>query len=300
MLPEENPDTPNFTPVNSNLEPTALSKLAGCLEELRHRTLVMGILNITPDSFSDGGLFINVESALEQAYKMIEDGADIIDVGGESTRPGADLVPIEVELGRILPVIEKLVKTTKTCISIDTYKPMVAEKALEAGACMVNDISALSDPNMASVVAKERVPIVLMHKKGTPKDMQIAPHYDSLIPEISAFLQERIQIAVESEISPERIIIDPGIGFGKTLDHNLEILRRLREFKALGKPIMIGTSRKSFIGKVLNTSDAMDRVEGTSATVAIAIANGADIIRVHDVKEMVRVVRMTDAIVRGI
>jgi dihydropteroate synthase len=290
MLPENNFYT----------SPPKLTTKPRCLSEIGHRTLIMGILNVTPDSFSDGGLFINVDSALEQAYKMIEDGADIIDVGGESTRPGSDSVPIEIELERVLPVIENLSKTSKICISIDTYKSATAKKALEKGANIVNDISALSDPGMASVVAKARVPIVLMHKKGTPKDMQIAPHYDSLILEISAFLQERIQIAIESGISPDQIIIDPGIGFGKTIAHNIEILRNLQEFKVLGKPILIGTSRKSFIGKILHTDDIKDRIEGTSATIAIAIANGADIVRVHDVKDMVKVVRMADAIVRGI
>jgi dihydropteroate synthase len=289
MLPENN----SYTSLPKK------TRVPRCLAEFGHRTLIMGILNVTPDSFSDGGLFINEDSALEQAYKMIEDGVDIIDVGGESTRPSSDSVPIEIELNRVLPVIENLSKTTKICISIDTYKSVIAEKALENGANIVNDISALSDPNMSSVVAKAGVPIVLMHKKGTPKDMQIAPHYDSLISEISEFLQERIQIAIESGISPDKIIIDPGIGFGKTIAHNLEILRNLREFKALGKPILIGTSRKSFIGKILHTDDVKDRIEGTSATVAIAIANGADIVRVHDVKEMVRVSRIADAIVRG-
>jgi len=290
MLPENNSYTSLPKPTT---EPRWLA-------ELGHRTLIMGILNVTPDSFSDGGLFINEDSALEQAYKMIEDGADIIDVGGESTRPGSDSVSVEIELERVLPVIESLSKTAKICISIDTYKSAIAEKALEKGANIVNDISALSDPRMASVVAKAGVPIVLMHKKGTPKDMQIAPYYDSLILEISAFLQEKIQIAIESGISPDQIIIDPGIGFGKTIVHNIEILRNLQEFKALGKPILVGTSRKSFIGKILHTDDVKDRVEGTSATIAIAIANGADIVRVHDVKEMVKVVRMADAIVRGI
>jgi len=295
MLPEKNSHT--FLP----LKPTTGSvNLTGCLAELGHRTLIMGILNVTPDSFSDGGLFINESSALEQAYKMIGDGVDIIDIGGESTRPGSDSVPIEIELQRVLPVIEKLAKTTKICISIDTYKSAVAKKTLETGACIVNDISALSDPNMASVVSEAGVPIVLMHKKGTPKDMQIAPHYNSLITDINEFLRERIRVAVDSGISSERIIIDPGVGFGKTTAHNLEIIRNLREFKSLGKPILIGTSRKSFIGKILHADDARDRVEGTAATVAIAIANGADIIRVHDVKEMVKVARMTDAIVRGI
>lgn len=267
--------------------------------ELGQRTLTMGILNVTSDSFSDGGLFVEVEAAVEHAERMASEGADIIDIGGESSRPGADPVPAEVEIDRVLPVIEKLAKTTETAISIDTYKSSVARHALDMGACIVNDISALrGDPDMASVVAEAGVPVVLMHVKGTPKDMQIDPHYDSLISEIISFLRTRIQAAVDAGISSNQIIIDPGIGFGKTVAHNLEIIRRLWEFKSLGKPILIGTSRKSFIGKVLDLP-ADDRLEGTAAAVATAITNGADIVRVHDVKEMSRVARMTDAIVRN-
>jgi dihydropteroate synthase len=202
-------------------------------------------------------------------------------------------------MDRVLPVIEKLAKTVKIPISIDTYKSSVARRALDAGASIVNDISAMqSDPDMASVVAEAGVPVVLMHMRGTPKDMQRDLHYDSLISEIISFLKTRIQAAVNAGISPDQIIIDPGIGFGKTVAHNLEIIRRLREFRSLEKPILIGTSRKSFIGKTLNLP-ADDRLEGTAATVAVAIANGADIVRVHNVKEIARVARMTDAIVRG-
>ena len=257
----------------------------------------MGILNTTPDSFSDGGLLTSVEAAVEHGERMASEGADIIDIGGESSRPGADPVPAEVEMGRVLPVIQKLAKRIEIPISIDTYKSSVARRALDAGACMVNDISALrSDPDMASVVAEASVPVVLMHMRGTPKNMQLDPSYDSLIPSIISFLRTRIQAAVGAGISPNQIIIDPGIGFGKTVAHNLEIIRQLRKFKRLGKPILIGASRKSFIGKVLNLPVG-DRVEGTAATIAVAITNGADIVRVHDVKEMARVVRMTDAIV---
>jgi dihydropteroate synthase len=284
---------------SSDFPNTTLSPLHKCLAKIGSQTLVMGILNITPDSFSDGGLFTDMEIAVEHAQRMIDEGADIIDIGGESTRPGAESVPVEIELERVIPVIKKLI-TANTCISIDTHKSAVAEQALRAGACMVNDVSSLSDPNMASIIAKANVPVILMHKKGTPKDMQIAPHYDSLIDDIKSYLEDRIQVAVESGISPDRIIIDPGIGFGKTIEHNLEIIRRLKEFKSLGKPILIGTSRKSFIGKILQLDSAADRVDGTSATVAIAISNGADIVRVHDVKVMVKVARMADAIVRGI
>ena len=258
----------------------------------------MGILNVTPDSFSDGGLFFDAGIAVERAERMVAEGADIIDVGGESSRPGANSVPTEIEIDRVLPVIEELAKTLKTPVSIDTYKSSVARRALDVGASIVNDISALQgDPDMASVVAEAGVPVVLMHMKGTPKDMQLHPRYDSLIPEIISFLKTRVQAAVDAGISSDQIIIDPGIGFGKTITHNLEIIRRLQEFKSLEKPILIGTSRKSFIGKILDLP-ADDRLEGTAATVAVAIANGADIIRVHDVKEMARVACMTDAIVR--
>lgn len=267
--------------------------------ELGRRTLIMGILNVTPDSFSDGGLFAEVEKAVEHAKNMVAEGADIIDVGGESSRPGADTVSVEVEKARVLPVIERLAGTVEVPISIDTYKSSVARDALNMGACMVNDITALrGDPDMASVVAEAGVPVVLMHMKGTPRDMQLDPHYDSLISEITSFLSIRIQAAMDAGISQNQIIIDPGIGFGKTVAHNLEIIRRLSEFKPLGKPILIGTSRKSFIGKVLGLSTD-DRLEGTAASIAVAIANGADIVRIHDVKEVARVVRMTDAIVRG-
>ena len=263
------------------------------------RTLVMGILNITPDSFSDGGLFAKVEAAVEHAERMIVEGADIIDVGGESSRPGAEPVSVEVEMDRVLPVIEKLAKATEIPISIDTYRSSVARKALDVGASIVNDISALrDDADMASVVAEAGVPVILMHMKGTPKDMQADPHYDCVISEIISFLRTRIHAAVDAGISPDHIIIDPGIGFGKTVAHNLEIIRRLRDFKSLEKTILIGTSRKSFIGKILGLQTD-DRLEGTAATVTTAINNGVDIVRIHDVKEMVRVVRMTDAIVRG-
>ncbi len=269
--------------------------------ELGRRTLIMGILNVTPDSFSDGGVFFDEEAAVKHAERMVAEGADIIDVGGESSRPGADQVSAGAEMDRVLPVIERLAKTTEVPISIDTYKSSVARQALDAGACIVNDITALQgDPDMAPVVAEAGVPVVLMHMKGTPGDMQLDPHYDSLISEIISFLETRIQMAVDSGISPNQIIVDPGIGFGKTVAHNLEIIKRLRDFRSLEKPILIGTSRKSFIGKILALpADDRLRLEGTAATVAIAVANGADVVRVHSVKEMARVVRMADAIVRG-
>lgn len=262
------------------------------------RTLIMGILNVTPDSFSDGGRYMSLDAAVARAEEMAEEGADIIDVGGESTRPGADPVDEEEEKRRVLPVIEEIAKRIDLPISIDTYKPSVAREAINCGASIINDITALSNPEMISLAAETKVGVVLMHMKGTPKTMQLSPEYDSLISEIYAFLKERIERAVEGGVSPDRIIIDPGIGFGKRVEHNLEIIRRLREFKSLGKPILIGTSRKSFIGHVLDLP-VEERVEGTAATVAISIANGADIVRVHDVKQMKRVAAMTDAICRG-
>ncbi|MBM3211000.1 dihydropteroate synthase [Candidatus Poribacteria bacterium] len=267
--------------------------------EFGQRTLIMGILNVTPDSFSDGNLFKSFESAVKHGVMMAAEGADIIDIGGESSRPGSQPVPEEVEASRVLPVIEELAKRIQIPISIDTYKASIAKKALEKGASIINDISALRwDPDMSPLIASKKVPVVLMHIKGTPKDMQINPHYDHLMTEIISFFNERIEYAVKSGISNHQIIIDPGIGFGKSLDHNLEIIRHLKDLKPLNKPILIGTSRKAFIGKILNLP-VNERVEGTAATVAISIANGADIIRVHDVKEMARVARIADAIVRS-
>lgn len=267
--------------------------------EFGKRTLIMGILNITPDSFSDGNMFNSFESAVEHGERMAAEGADIIDIGGESSRPGSEPVPEEVEASRVLPVIQELAKRIHIPISIDTYKASIAKKALEKGASIINDISALRwDPDMVPLIASKGIPVVLMHIKGTPKDMQINPHYDDLMTEIISFFNERIEYAINSGISHHQIIIDPGIGFGKTIEHNLEIIRHLKDLKQLNKPILIGTSRKSFIGKILNLP-VNERVEGTAATVAISIANGADIIRVHDVKEMARVARIADAIVRS-
>ena len=257
----------------------------------------MGILNVTPDSFSDGSLYFDKSAAIKRALQMVEDGADIIDIGGESTRPGSEPVTIEEELRRTIPVIEVLAKEIKIPISIDTYKSEVAKRALDAGSSMVNDISGLRfDPEMPGVISKYKVPVVIMHIKGTPKAMQQNPVYEALIPEIIDYLREGIRTALESGIPEDKIIIDPGIGFGKTFNHNLEIINNLREFTLLEKPILIGPSRKAFIGKILGDVPVTDRLEGTAAAVAISIMNGANIIRVHDVKEMVRVAKVTDAI----
>ncbi len=263
------------------------------------RTKIMGILNVTPDSFSDGGRFHAFDAAVAQAEKMIEDGADIIDVGGESTRPGSDPVSIEEEAERVIPVIESLAGNTSIPISIDTCKAEIARRAVEAGASIINDVSALRfDERMPDVVRESGCPVVLMHMLRTPANMQDDPHYDALMPEIISFLHGRVESCVENGIDPEQIIVDPGIGFGKTVAHNLEIIRDLDRLRALGRPILIGPSRKATIGAVLD-ADVDDRVEGTAAAVALAIQSGASIVRVHDVKEMARVAKMTDAVIGG-
>ncbi len=259
----------------------------------------MGIINVTPDSFSGDGV-VDANAAVAKAWRFVEDGADIVDIGGESTRPGSQPVSADEEMKRVLPVIERLVtENFPLPISIDTYKPDVAKQALQAGACIVNDIFGLRQPGMMELVAELKPVVVIMHMQGTPQTMQINPTYQDCVREIAEFLKQQVEVAMKMGLPGERIIVDPGIGFGKTVEHNLEILRRLREIKALGFPVLIGTSRKSFIGKVLGIEVPTERVWGTAATVAIAIANGADIVRVHDVREMVQVVRMTDAIVRG-
>jgi dihydropteroate synthase len=248
----------------------------------------MGVLNVTPDSFSDQGLYLDSEKAIGRGLEMVKDGADIVDVGGESTRPGADDVSVQEEIDRVIPVIEGILKAVNIPISIDTRKARVAEEAIKSGAVIVNDISGLRhDPAMASIIAKYGVAAILMHSKGTPKVMQHNPRYDDTVPEIIASLKESIEIAKRAGVAEDRIIIDPGIGFGKTVIHNLEILNRLDEFKAIGRPICIGTSRKSFIGKILGQNMPHDRLIGTIASSVIAIAKGARLIRVHDVKEMV-------------
>jgi len=259
----------------------------------------MGILNVTPDSFSDGGRHFDKASAIRRAYEMVEEGADIIDVGGESTRPGSEPVPLQEEIDRTIPVIEEISKKIKVPVSIDTYKAEVARRALDAGASIVNDISGLRfDPEMPKVVSQYKVPVVIMHIKGTPRDMQANPIYEALIPEIMDYFRESIRLAVESGITEDKIIIDPGIGFGKTFDHNLEIIKNLREFTLLEKPLLVGVSRKAFIGKILGDAPVSERLEGSEAAAAISILNGANIIRVHDVKEMKKVALVADAIKR--
>jgi len=267
--------------------------------DFTRKTHVMGILNVTPDSFSDGGLYLNKDSAVEKALLMAEEGADIIDIGGESTRPGAEPVSLDEEISRTIPVIEALSGRLDIPISIDTYKSEVAKRAIDAGATIVNDISGFTfDPEMASVIADGEVAAIAMHIKGTPRDMQNNPVYSDLFSEIIEYLSESIRIAEEAGIPRDRIIIDPGIGFGKRPEDNLMIINGLERFSVLSRPILVGVSRKSFIGAILDNAPANERLEGTAAAVAISVIKGANIVRVHDVREMVRVVRVADAIKR--
>ena len=260
-------------------------------------TLVMGIVNVTPDSFSDGGKFYEPKKALEYATVLIDDGADIIDIGGESTRPGAEKVSISEELKRVIPVIDSIrSKHSDILISIDTTKSIVAQNAIEAGADIINDVSGLSfDIDMPRIIAKLKVPVIIMHMKGNPKNMQVSPEYKDLINDILIFFVEKIKMAINAGIDQNMIILDPGIGFGKTVQHNFQLLSKLNDFTELGLPIMIGPSRKSFIGVTLDLP-VKDRIDGTSATVSAGIMNGARIVRVHDVKIMKRVVTIIDRI----
>jgi dihydropteroate synthase len=261
------------------------------------KTYVMGILNVTPDSFSDGGIYLDKARAVDRAIKMMDDGADIIDIGGESTRPGSRPLTDEEEIRRTVPVIEALSGRLNVPLSIDTYKARVAARALAAGASIVNDISGLRfDPEMPGVVARHNIPVVLMHIKGRPMDMQQNPSYEALIPEIMDYFRISVRLAKKFGISEKMIILDPGLGFGKTFDHNLEILNNLEQIALLGKPLLIGPSRKAFLGKILNNAPVQERLEGTAAAVAVSVMKGASIVRVHDVKEMAKVVRVVDAI----
>lgn len=267
------------------------------ISQKNNKTLLMGVLNVTPDSFSDGGRFFDKNDAVARALEMEKEGADMIDVGGESTRPGAKPVRETEELDRIVPVIARIKKVSGIAISADTRSAVVAEAALKAGAGMINDVSGLrNDRNMAGVAAKYNCGLVIMHMKGTPEDMQDDPQYLDIISEISESLKESAGIAAKAGVLKENIIIDPGIGFGKTVEHNLEILRNLGKFLALGFPVCVGTSRKSFLGKILGTLDTGDRLMGTIATCVIAVINGARILRVHDVKEVKEAIMITDKV----
>ncbi|HWR91886.1 MAG TPA: dihydropteroate synthase [Desulfobacterales bacterium] len=275
--------------------------------ELGRRTCVMGVVNVTPDSFSDGGRFLDSRAAIDQGLRLAAAGADIIDVGGESTRPFSEPVLADEEIQRVVPVIAALAKTIRIPISIDTTKAAVARRALEAGAAMINDITALrSDPGLGALAAESGVPVVLMHMQGEPRTMQVAPRYDDLVAEIRLFLQQAADAAEERGVPRARLIVDPGIGFGKTAEHNLELIRRLPEFAGLGLPLLVGPSRKAFIRRLVKPEGDHDispdhpAVEtGTQAAVAAAILKGAHIVRVHDVANTRATLKVADAIMNS-
>jgi len=270
------------------------------LRDQKRRPLLMGVLNVTPDSFSDGGKYSTSESAIARAEQIVAEGADLIDIGGESTRPGAQPVAEEEQIRRVIPVLKHIRERLKILCSIDTTSSAVADAALNAGAAMVNDISgARADERMLALLARRGVPVVLMHMQGTPATMQAAPQYEDVVAEVASFFEDRMKVAMEAGIERERILLDPGIGFGKDLEHNLTLLRRQRELTALGRPLVIGTSRKKFIGTITGVEEPSQRVFGTAATTAWAVANGAGIVRVHDVAANVQVVRMIAAILDG-
>lgn len=260
--------------------------------------IVMGILNVTPDSFSDGGKFFNIDSALNRALEMQEQGAAVIDVGGESSRPGAKPVDTKEEIARVVPVIKKIVKRTKVLISIDTYKPEVARAALDAGADIINDITAFCHGRgaMAKLAHSYGAGVILMHMQGTPQTMQKSPAYKDVVADICDFFSSRIDFALNHDVDVEQIVIDPGIGFGKAAEHNIEIIRRMREFKSIGRPVAAGASRKSFIGKILARPDPDERLYGSIAASVCAYAGGARILRVHDVKETVEALKISQLI----
>ena len=258
--------------------------------------LLMGVLNVTPDSFSDGGKFFNPGKAIEHGLEMAAEGAAIIDVGGESTRPGSNPVSAAQQIRRVVPVIEALCEKTKVPVSIDTYKFEVAEAALEAGAAMINDITAVSDERMGELAAETQVPVVLMHMQGTPATMQIEPKYDDVVGEVLEFLLGRAKKAEKLGVSKEMIFIDPGIGFGKSTEHNLSLLRNIDKFVATGYRVLVGTSRKRFIGQITGKEKPAERIFGTAATVAFCALAGVSILRVHDVAEMTDVVKVANAV----
>lgn len=260
------------------------------------RPLVMGVLNVTPDSFSDGGLYLDPGAAVKHALEMADEGADLIDIGAESSRPGAAPVAEAEELRRLVPVVQEVCRRVPVPVSVDTTKAAVAAAALESGAAIINDISALqADRAMAGVVAQAGAGLVLMHMQGTPQTMQRAPRYTDIVAEVGEFLRARLRAAVEAGIAAEQILLDPGIGFGKNPEQNLILLDRLDSFRALGRPILVGVSRKAFIGEVLGRK-AGDRLLGTAAAVAAAVLRGAKVVRVHDVRAMQDVVKVIDAI----
>jgi dihydropteroate synthase len=270
------------------------------LADPQRRTLVMGILNITPDSFSDGGAYAAPDAAVEAALEMAKAGADLIDIGGESTRPGAQRIGAAAQIERVLPVIQRLAGRVDAVLSIDTTRADVARAALDAGVTLINDISGgTDDPAMLPLAAQRDAPIVLMHMQGKPATMQVDPQYADVVTEVKQYLKDRLEAAMEAGVKREKVLLDPGIGFGKTADHNLALLRELRQFTELGRPLLLGTSRKGFVGRITGETEASQRLMGTAATVAWCATNGAAIVRVHDVAAMVKVVRMIGAMQRG-
>lgn len=261
---------------------------------MSRRPLLMGILNVTPDSFSDGGCFLKPDDALRQAEKLKNDGADILDIGGESTRPGSDPVSPQEETDRALPVVERVVRDIGLPVSIDTYKSAVAAEAVRAGACLINDISGLTfDPDMAATAARLNAGLIIMHIKGTPKHMQVNPHYDDVVGEVFTFLEQQCRLAANAGV--QSIIIDPGLGFGKRLEDNYLLLKHLQEFRRLGRPVMIGSSRKSFLGKPFNAGPD-DRLEGTIVTNVWAAMQGASVLRLHDILPVRRALEILNRI----
>ena len=273
--------------------------IRGKIFEWGRRTYLMGILNVTPDSFSDGGQFYQKEAALRQAERLIKEGADILDIGGESTRPFAKPVPEEEELRRVIPVIEAIRREfPEIPISVDTYKARVAEEALLVGADIVNDVSALRfDPGMPEVIRKYRPPVVLMHMKGTPQTMQMDPKHEDVLGEIKTFLKEKAQLALSLGLAPEKVILDPGIGFGKRFEDNLRLIKEVSVFRELGHPVLLGPSRKSFLGEILG-KEARLRDAGTAAVVAYGVLQKVDIVRVHNVEMCKDVIRVIEALIR--
>lgn len=268
---------------------------------LGDRTLVMGIVNVTPDSFSDGGMLSSTDDAIAHGVRLAADGADILDIGGESTRPGSEAVPLDEELARVVPVVAGLREAAPAAVAlgVDTRRPEVARAALDAGASIVNDVTAAADPAMFALVRETGAGLVLMHMLGEPRTMQDDPHYDDVVREVRDFLAARLGAAVAAGVSRDRLCVDPGIGFGKNLDHNLTLLRQIASFEDLRVPVLVGASRKRFIGQLTGVDDPAERVEGTAGAVAWCAANGVDVVRVHDVLAMTRVVRVVDAIARS-
>jgi dihydropteroate synthase len=272
-------------------------KIAGRTLDLSHRGMIMGVLNVTPDSFSDGGNFFALEKAVEHGRQMVQEGAQIIDIGGESTRPGAEAIPADEELRRVLPVIEKLRSEVSAFISIDTSKAEVARAALDAGASIINDVTGgRGDPEMLPLAAQRKAAFIIMHMQGNPRTMQLDPHYDDVVGEVADFFRQQYERVVQSRIDPMAIAFDPGIGFGKALEHNLRLLGNLDALRVQNRPLVVGVSRKAFLGKIVESKEMADRTAPTVALTALLRAGGANVLRVHDVKSNVAALRVADAL----